>query len=231
MTAASHAPPAASRPATVVPRIVICAAAVTVVAGLLIRHLHGGLGTATPPFVMVWGPRLQPLALVSVAAAVLAIVLAPRLVGATDRPASFAARVVALALVLGLALNAARTGTHGWDAIFDTGPAARSRPGTSTCPGCRRSATGTRFFLDRFAELVPSLPVNVAGHPPGLLLFAARVRPDDRGPRSPRCASAPRRAAAPLTYALGSRARARTSDRPHGRPARRCLARRCCCSA
>jgi methylthioxylose transferase len=29
---------------------------------------------------------------------------------------------------------------------------------------------GAGFFLDRFAELVPSLPVHVAGHPPGLML-------------------------------------------------------------
>jgi hypothetical protein len=29
---------------------------------------------------------------------------------------------------------------------------------------------GPRFVLDRFAELVPALPVHAAGHPPGLLL-------------------------------------------------------------
>ena len=29
---------------------------------------------------------------------------------------------------------------------------------------------GPGFFLDRFAELVPALPVHAAGHPPGLLL-------------------------------------------------------------
>jgi hypothetical protein len=49
MAAASQARVPALRAASIVPRIVIFAAAATVVAGVLIRHVHGGLGTATPP--------------------------------------------------------------------------------------------------------------------------------------------------------------------------------------
>jgi methylthioxylose transferase len=37
-------------------------------------------------------------------------------------------------------------------------------------PALPALAHGRGFFLDRFAELVPALPVHAAGHPPGLLL-------------------------------------------------------------
>ena len=190
------------RAANVVPRIVICGAAATVVAGLLIRHLHGGLGTATPPFVMVWGPRLYPLAVVSVAAVVLAVVLAPRLVGAADRPASFAARVLALALVLGLALNLARTGTRGWDAIFDVRPGGSFEAGNEYLPGLPALAYGARFYLDRFAELVRRCrSTSPATH----RRRSSCCMPSASRP-SPRAAALCIGAAAltaPLTYALG----------------------------
>jgi hypothetical protein len=173
-----------------------------VVAGLLIRHVHGGLGTATPPFVMVWGPRLHPLAAASIAVAVLAAVLAPRLVAAADRPASFAARVLALALVLGLALNLARTGTRGWDAIFDVRPGGSFEAGNEYLPGLPALGYGTRFYLDRFAELVPSLPVNVAGHPPAPLLVLHALGLTTAARAAALCIGAGA-VAAPLTYALG----------------------------
>jgi hypothetical protein len=38
-------------------------------------------------------------------------------------------------------------------------------------PGLPALSYGVHFYLDRFAELVPSQPVNVAGHPPGPLLL------------------------------------------------------------
>src|SRR5919108_364581 len=122
MAAASHALAARSRSRAVVSRIVIFGAAATVAAGLLIRHLHGGLGTATPPFVMVWGPRLDPLAAVSALAAAVAIAYAPRLPHALRRPPAFAAGAFALALALGLALNLARTGIGGGGGVLRLPP-------------------------------------------------------------------------------------------------------------
>jgi methylthioxylose transferase len=202
MAAASHAPARATRAASVVPRIVIFGAGATVLAGLLIRHLHGGLGTATPPFVMVWGPRLHPLAVVSLAAAALATGVAPRLVAASDRPASFAVRVLGLALALGLALNVARTGTRGWDAIFDLRPGGSFEAANEYLPGLPALGYGTRFYLDRFAELVPSLPVNVAGHPPGPLLVVDALGLTTATGAAALCIGAAA-LAAPLTYALG----------------------------
>ena len=195
--------------ANLVPRIVIFAAAATVVGGVLIRHVHGGLGTATPPFVMVWGPRLHPLAVASMAVAAMAIVVAPRLVVAADRPASFAARVLALALVLGLALNVARAGTRGWDAIFDVRPGGSFEAGNEYLPGLPALSYGTHFYLDRFAELVPSLPVNVAGHPPAPLLVLHGLGLTTAAGAAALCIGAAA-LSAPLTYALG---RAVGSDR------------------
>jgi hypothetical protein len=170
-----------------------------VVAGTLIRHIHGGLGTATPPFVMVWGPRLHPLAVASMAVAAIAIVVAPRLVGA---PASFAARVLALALVLGLALNVARAGTRGWDAIFDLRPGGSFEASNEYLPGLPALSYGTHFYLDRFAELVPSLPVNVAGHPPASLLVLHGLGLTTAAGAAALCIGAAA-LSAPLTYALG----------------------------
>ena len=151
---------------------------------------------------MVWGPRLHPLAVVSVAVAAIAVVLAPRLVVATDRPASFAARVLALALVLGLALNVARTGTRGWDAIFDLRPGGSFEASNEYLPGLPALSYGTRFYLDRFAELVPSLPVNVAGHPPAPLLVLHALGLTTVARAAALCIGAAA-LTAPLTYALG----------------------------
>jgi methylthioxylose transferase len=202
MTAASHALAVAPRIRAVVPRIVIFVAAATVVAGVLIRHLHGGLGTATPPFVMVWGPRAHPLALASLAVGALAVALAPRLVTAADRPASFAARVLALALGLGLAVNVARAGTRGWDAIFDLRPGGSFEAANEYLPGLPALSYGTRFYLDRFAELVPSMPVNVAGHPPGPLLLLHATGITSAAGVAALCIGVGA-LGAPLTYALG----------------------------
>jgi hypothetical protein len=202
MAAASHALVARSGPRAVVSRIVIVGAVATVATGLLIRHLHGGLGTASPPFVMVWGPRLDPLAAVSALAVATAIALAPRLPDAVRRPRAFAAGVLALSLGLGLALNLARTGTAGWYAIFDLGPGGSFEAANEYLPGLPALSYGARLYLDRFAELVPSLPVNVAGHPPGPLLVLHALHISSAGGAAALCIAAGA-LGAPLTYALG----------------------------
>jgi hypothetical protein len=201
MAAASHAPAVTSRIRAFVPQIVTFAAAATVATGLLIRHLHGGLGTASPPFVMVWGPRLHPLAAVAFAGAALAVPLAARL-ARVRRPAAFASGVLALALGLGLALNLARAGTHGWDAIFDLRPGGSFEAANEYLAGLPALSYGARFYLDRFAELVPALPVNVAGHPPGPLLVVNALGLTTPAGAAALCIGAGA-LGAPLTYALG----------------------------
>ena len=107
---------------------------------------------------------------------------------------------------------------------------------------------GAGFFVDRFAELVPSLPVHAAGHPPGLLLTmhalgidspAARRRCHRRrrAQRPARLPARPPGARRPAGAAGGAAAGAgagRAAVRrdvgrrglPHPRPARRLAARR-----
>ena len=75
-------------------------------------------------------------------------------------------RLFALALGLDARAQRGADGTDGWSAIFSTSFEAKNE----YLPGLPALQYGREVFLDRFAETVPALPVNVAGHPPGLLL-------------------------------------------------------------
>jgi hypothetical protein len=146
-----------------------CAVA-TAVVGLSIRAAGGRLGTALPPFVMSWAPRVDSHALVPAVVLAAAVAVAPLAARRIRSPLAFAASLLVLTLALGLALGYARGGVRGWYAIFDTGPGGSFEAKWEYLPGLSALSYGTHFFLDHFAELVPALPVNVAGHPPGLLL-------------------------------------------------------------
>jgi hypothetical protein len=171
-------------------------AAIAVVAiGLALGRQR--LGVATPPFVADWAPKLHPLAGVSVAVLATGCAAAPRLLDL--RPGAFVIAVWGLALALGLALNVARLGVDGWSAVFDL-----RRGGEAVneyLPGLPAIGYGVRFYLDRFAELVPSQPVNVAGHPPGPLLLVHALGIDSAAGLAALCVGAGS-LTAPLTYAL-----------------------------
>ncbi|MBA2348803.1 MAG: hypothetical protein H0V81_10960 [Solirubrobacterales bacterium] len=145
----------------------------TIATGTAIRQTVGGLGTATPPFVIVYEPEAAlGWALLAFLIAALAAVAAPRLAAATATGRTrWLCLTTLLALVPGLALNAARHGTSGWSEIFVLGPGGSFEAKNEYLPGLPALSYGQGFFLDRFAELVPSLPVNVAGHPPALMLL------------------------------------------------------------
>ncbi len=188
------------------PRLPLAAAvvAVAVVAtGLAVRAATGGLGVATPPFVMDAGLAADPLGLLAALAACAAVVAAgPRLLAAPRAPAGFGLAAFALALTLGLAVNAARHGTRGWSAIFDLGPGGSFEAKNEALAGLPALRYGTGFLLDRFAELVPSLPVNAAGHPPGQMLVLHWLGIDAAAGLAAVCIAAAA-AVAPLTYVLG----------------------------
>ena len=76
---------------------------------------------------------------------------------------------------------------------------------------------GPGFFLDRFAELVPALPVHAAGHPPGLLLVMDAFGITTPGRLAALCIAG---------GALDRAARLRARPRP-GRRAARADRRRC----
>jgi methylthioxylose transferase len=154
---------------TVLPWAAAGLAAVVVAVGLYLRRATDTvLGTPYPPTLGALAPRADPLLLVSVLCFAAAVWLAPRLLAPRVPPRAVAAALLGGTLVLRLALAAGRGGTGAWDRVFTPGRSFEaSNEYLAALPSLRY---GTRFFLDRFAELVPSFPVHVAGHPPGLLL-------------------------------------------------------------
>jgi hypothetical protein len=138
-------------------RVLALACLAVLAAGVILDASGHRLSTATPPLVMGWKPAIDPWAVAAVAACAVMVALAPRLPPDALGPA---------ALVLALTINAARTGTEGWTAVFSTSFEALNE----YLPALPALAHGRGVFLDRFAELVPALPVHVAGHPPGLIL-------------------------------------------------------------
>jgi hypothetical protein len=117
------------------------------------------------PFIGHWGPEADPLLPLTIACFAVAVAIVPRLLRLPSW--AFALAAFALTLVLRLALAAGAGGTAQWSVMFDLngfeGP-------NEYLPALGALDFGAGFFVDRFAELVPSLPVHAAGHPPGLLL-------------------------------------------------------------
>lgn len=127
----------------------------------------------------------------------------------------FALALFGVALAAGLALGAARTGTHGWWEIFDLGPRGSFEAANEYLPGRPTLTWGVPFYLDRFAEMVPSQPVNIAGHPPGPLLLM-RVLGIETAQALAALCIAGAALIAPLTYAI---ARALPADERTARTA------------
>ena len=188
-----------------VPVAAFAVMAVTVAAGLwLARHDGRELGLPFPPFVGRWDPAATAWAFAAAGLFGLAVWAAPRLLALP--PAAFAAAVFALTLALRLALGATSRGPSGWSGMFDLdgfeGP-------NEYLPALSALRYGPGFLLDRFAELVPALPVHAAGHPPGLLLTMDALGLDTAGRLAAFCIGAGA-LVAPLAYAVG---RAVTGER------------------
>jgi methylthioxylose transferase len=174
-------------------------AAVTVAVGLYVRRATDTpLGVPYPPALGDWSPQADTLLLVAIACFAAAVALAPRLLSV---PAwAFAAATLGLTLVLRLALAAVSEGTEGWSAVFD--PARSFEAKNEYLPALGALDYGAGFFLDRFAELVPSFPVHAAGHPPGLLLTLHVLGIDSAGGMAALCIGVGA-LSGPLAYALG----------------------------
>ena len=178
---------------------VLLLAAVTAVAvvGLTLRSGGVTLGTPLPPLSAGWDPKATAWALLAALLLAGAVALGPRLL-AVRSPAAFAVALLVVSLVVRLGVGAVREGPSGWHAVFDTS----FESGNEYLPALSALHDGLRLFLDRFAELVPALPVHAAGHPPGLLTLM-----DLLGVDSPEGLAAlvigVGVLAAPLTYALG----------------------------
>lgn len=176
----------------------------TVVAGTVIRQTVGGLGTASPPFVMSYEPDAElPWALLAVVLAAGVGWVAPRLArpGNPLAPAAWLGGLTLLTLLPGLVLGASRNGTLGWREIFLLTEDGSFEAKNEYLSGLPALSYGPGYFLDRFAELVPSLPVNVAGHPPALMLVIHALQIKSAGGLAGLCIAAAVLTPA-LTYAL-----------------------------
>jgi hypothetical protein len=170
----------------VVPVAAVVVAAATVAVGLYVRRATDTpLGVPYPPALGNWLPRADPVLALSIAWFAAAVVVAPRVLSPRMPAPAFALAAFALTLVLRLALAAGRRGAEGWSAVFDP---ERSIEGKNEyLPALGALEPGVRFFVDRFAELVPALPVHAAGHPPGLLLTLHALGIDTPGGMAALC--------------------------------------------
>jgi len=185
------------------PHIAFAVGAVVVAVGLVVRRLTDYvLGAPWPPSLGNLEPDVHPLLAVSLACFAAAVVLAPRLLQERVRPAAVAGGLLAGTLVLRLALAAGREGTGQWDRVFDE--SRYFEAANEYLPALPSIELGTRFFLDRFAELVPSFPVHVAGHPPGLMLVMHTFGITTPARLAALCIAVGA-LSAPLTYALARR--------------------------
>jgi hypothetical protein len=182
---------------TALPAAAGVVALATTAGGLyLVRVAGDPLGLPYAPLVGNWAPQADPLLAVTIVCFAAAVLAAPRLLSLPA--AAFAVASLALTLVLRLALAAGSGGTAQWSAVFD--PRTFEGP-NEYLPALGALEFGAGFFLDRFAELVPSLPVHAAGHPPGLLLTLHAFGIDSAGGMAALCIGAGA-LSAPLTYLL-----------------------------
>ena len=178
------------------------AIAITVVVGMAVTQLApqrafgSWLGVPLPPFFAFWGPELGGWSLVAALALLAAAATAARLRSPALGPLGFAAAAFSLALGLRLALATSVDGPGAWAAVY-----AGTRGQNEYLPALSALELGVRSFLDRFAEVAPTLPLHPSAHPPGTILTLHLLGID-----SPNGMAALTIAggalAAPLTYAL-----------------------------
>lgn len=142
------------------------AAFAVVTVGLVLDQAGVGLGTELPPFFASFDPGVASAAPLALVVLVAATVLGARAVEWSASPAAFAAYATALAAAARLALAAAGGGTGSFSSVFGTDPEAANE----YLPALPALDRGIGPFLDRFAEVVPSLPIHPSAHPPGLLI-------------------------------------------------------------
>ena len=199
----------ATRRVTIIPAAVrarwITAAAVALALVPLVwgRLADTPLGVPHPPFVGNLDWHADPLLVVSILCFAAGVAVAPRLLAA--RAAVFVAGTLALTLVLRLALAAGGGGRGGagiaaWWKVFD--PARSYEAPNEYLPALGALHWGPRYFLDRFAETVPALPVHAAGHPPGMLLTLDALGISSPGGMAALCIGVGA-LGVPLTYLLG----------------------------
>ncbi len=168
--------------------------------GLVLDARGTVLYVPNPPFLWRWDPQAELWVLAAVAVLAAAVLLAPRLLRLSA--GWFVLASLVLTALVRLSLAAARGGTGAWDRVFD--PARSFEAANEYLPALPALRYGTDIFLDRFSEVVTSLPVHAAGHPPGLLLTMNALGIDSPAGLAALCIAAGA-LATPLVYLLGRR--------------------------
>lgn len=151
-----------------VPWIVTAAVAATVAAGLTAQELGVDWGAPLQPLTLFWSPAFSVWLAVALAGLGLSLLAGFALFRAGWGIWPYGAALFALALFSRLALNLARMGPEAWYLPNVVRPVSSGR--LEYLAAMRELKMGAGPFLDNFAELVPTLPLHVAGHPPGLVL-------------------------------------------------------------
>lgn len=175
-------------------------ALLTVTVGLALDEAGVGLGTQLPPFFASWDPGIDSDALVALPILLLAGLVAARSVEWSASPTSFLVVAILAGASARLALAAAGGGTSSWASVFGTDPEAANE----YLPALPALDRGVGNFLDRFAEVAPSLPIHPSAHPPGLLLTMEGLGIESPGALAA-LVIAGGLAAIPLTYVLARR--------------------------
>ncbi len=176
------------------------AAGIVVVVGLSLGAHR--LGLPLPPFVMDWGPQVNPLALISGLTFAGALVVAPAILMRVRAGIACAACLLALALTLGLSLNLAHEGLRGWWAVFATGRGGSVEGGYEYLTGLPALVHGIPYYLRHFAALFPYLPLHAQGNPPGPLIALDLLGIRSAGGMAALCVGLGA-LTAPLAYDLG----------------------------
>jgi hypothetical protein len=162
-------PRARERP--VLPWLGVGGCVVVVVVGLSIKRSGGQLGVPLPPFVMRWEPLAdKPLAVLAAVVLGAGVLVAPVLMDGVRSRLLFAAALFLLALALGLALNAARTGATGWWKVFATGRHGSVEGSFEYLIALPVLSRGIGYYLAHFSALLTYTTTHVKGNPPGPLI-------------------------------------------------------------
>ena len=152
-----------------VPWLVTLAVVATVAVGLIARESGVDWGAPLQPLTLFWYPIYSWWLAVAVAGLGLSLLAGFALYRADWNVWTYGAALFGLALFSRLALNVARIGPEAWYLPNEVRPASSGR--LEYLAAMQELKMGAGAFLDNFAELVPTLPLHVAGHPPGLVLF------------------------------------------------------------
>lgn len=163
------------------------------------RAFESWLGVPNPPLFLTWRPRLELGAAAAAVALAAGVASAPLLVDRRVGPVRFALGAFSLGLALRLVLATARGGVDAWTAPFGA-PLRGGNEYLPALPGIE--GLGLATYLDRFVEIMPTLPVHPSAHPPGTIVLLHLLGIDAAGGMAA-LTIVSGATTVPLTYVLG----------------------------